>query len=813
MRLLVMILLTTGVVDALVTEVIYNGFQYRLANPGIADLEAMDTGGDDCASLPCPGFDLLDSCTVSPSVPPAPLLGWSTLYLATATGLVPVYPWMASYPTTAIVASGGGSVRLVEAQWSARILLKCTIPCARGTYLNGSDCLPCAVGAYGVDNTCFPCTNAPFNGLYTSNGGLSGLCNFTCPANFFTQAKSTTTLLIGDGATLRSMDTATNALTTRFALPPGHALQGFGAILPSTLDPRAVFVGYASIHLANLTTGNSTRPVVGSGTRGASVDGIGTAAGFNLISAMRSWRNETSLVLVDANNCHLRTVDLRTLLVKTVAGGTCGFANGQGLTARFFSPTDVVITPDEGTAYVADSGNYRIRAVDMTTWAVTILVGSGVGGTTNGIGLSAAVDPRYLALVGNHTLFVRSPGYVRRVDLATLAVTTVASIPYSGGIYPMSLGTTLLYFTADFLVSSLALASYDAILIAGAATARANPFTTLPPTSVAVWGDEVLSPTVSVCLRCATCGPGAYRVCTATSTACIACMSGTASVANGCRVCGAGTYSSPDRSACLACLPGTFSAQGASRCANCSAGTYPRNQQCVPCANGTYSAEGMPVCQPCTGLIPNATWTGPGAASSTNCTFACASGYTLAPDNTACYPCGPGNWSTPGQAQCMPCDVPPGNATYVGMGVSPTSCPFQCDRGFVRIDRVCVPCPAGTRMLPGAANCTNCTAGFYSTPGAVACSSCGSGVYSTPGATACVACPNANAFTVYVGRGTSAACNFICLAGSFVFNATACTPCANGTFAPRLGATACQTCAGGTWSGLGATACTGCMLT
>ena len=796
------------------TELNYNGFQYRLANPGVTDIESVDYGGDDCPSLPCPTFDMPDQCAVSASVPPGED-GWSALYLATPQGLIPTLPWMRSYPGTAIVAADARGVRLTEAGWGARILLKCTIPCPRGTYLNGSDCLPCAVGAYGVNNTCLPCANAPLNAQYTSNGGLSGLCNFTCPANFFAQGKVTTTLLIGDGATLRGLDTATNAFTTLFTLPPGHAVQGFGAILPSTLDPRAVYVGRSSIHLANLTDQNSTRLVAGSGARGPSVDGVGAAAGFSVISAMRAWRGETFLVVVDASNCHLRTVDLRTLAVQTVAGGSaCGFADGQGPAARFAYPTDVVLAPDDGTAYVADSGNFRVRAVDTATWAVTTLGGSGIGGTVNGVGLGAAVDPRYLALMGNHTLFVRSPGFVRRVDLATLAVTTVASMPYSGGIYPISLGGTLLYFTADFLVASLGTAfMYDTIPIVGAANARVAPFAALSPTSVAVLGNETLSATTSVCLRCMTCGPGTYRVCTATATMCMPCQAGTASVAGGCRVCSAGTYSAPDRSACIVCPLGTFSGQAATRCANCSAGTYPNpllQSTCTPCPNGTYSVEGMSRCLPCAGLPPNALWSG-GGVSEGNCTFACAGGYTLTPNGTACYPCGPGNWSVDGI--CSPCDAPPAHSAYVGTGVSPASCPYQCNPGYFRNDtaRACVPCPAGTRMLPGTANCTNCSAGFYSGPGAVVCSTCGGGVYSLGSATACTQCPGANAYTVYVGRGTSAACGFACIRGSFVFNATVCMPCANGTFAPRLGATACQACAGGTWSGLAATACFGCI--
>lgn len=792
------------------TEITFDGFQYRLANPDVSDIETVDYDGDDCRSLPCPTYPLPEECVVSDRVPSNDGLGWAGLYLATAQSLVSIFPWTASYAGTRIVDARDGGVRLTESGWGARILLKCIIPCPRGMFLNGSVCSICPAATWGANNTCFPCTNAPLNAMYLGSGGTTNQCNFTCPANFYSQPKTTASLLIGDASVLRRLDTATNALTTLYTPPPGHPMVGFTSMTVSELDPRIVYVGLYSLHAINLTSGTNTR-IAGGVTR-ATTDGIGTTAGFNSISAIRPWRNGTMLVVVDRLNCHMRTVDLRTLMVKTVAGTTaCGYANGVGLAAQFSNPTDVVIGGD--VAYVADSGNYRIRAVTMGSWNVTTLVGSGVGGTVNGIGTSALVDPRYLALSGN-SLFVRSPGFLRRIDLTTLATTTVASLPYSGGVYPVAFGLPenhMLYYSADSFVGALDTNSFDAIPILGSTT-RGAPFD--QPSFVSVLG-EAVSSTSSVCLRCLTCGPGFFKVCTTTSTACVPCPPGTASAAGGCRTCSAGTYSSPDRSTCAVCPLGTFSAQGVTRCANCSAGTYPSPlllSTCIPCPNGTFATEGMPRCLPCTGLIPNATWNG-GGISEGNCTFACANGYTLNPNETACSPCGPGNWSASGL--CMPCDPPPNNASYVrGVGVAPDACPFQCNAGFVRSGsaRVCIPCPAGTRMMEGATNCTNCSAGFYSGQGAVVCSTCGNGVYSLPGATACTPCQGANnPYIIYVGRGTSVACNFACRQGSYVFNSTTCVPCANGTFAPRLGITTCLACAGGTWSGLAATACVGCV--
>lgn len=43
------------------------------------------------------------------------------------------------------------------------------------------------------------------------------------------------------------------------------------------------------------------------------------------------------------------------------------------------------------------AGNYRIRAVSLPGMAVTTLVGNGAGGSTDGVGTAATVDPRSLS--------------------------------------------------------------------------------------------------------------------------------------------------------------------------------------------------------------------------------------------------------------------------------------------------------------------------------------------------------------------------------------------------------------------------------
>jgi DNA-binding beta-propeller fold protein YncE len=119
-------------------------------------------------------------------------------------------------------------------------------------------------------------------------------------------------------------------------------------------------------------------------------------------------------------------------LVSTVAGERRGDVDGSGRAARFDNPTGVAVGAD-GTIYVADTYNHRIRAVDAA-YHVTTLAGSGPaglagGGDQDGPGEAARFRfPRDLAVDGHGHLYVADTNNhrVRMIDLATHVVTTVA---------------------------------------------------------------------------------------------------------------------------------------------------------------------------------------------------------------------------------------------------------------------------------------------------------------------------------------------------------------------------------------------------
>jgi sugar lactone lactonase YvrE len=81
------------------------------------------------------------------------------------------------------------------------------------------------------------------------------------------------------------------------------------------------------------------------------------------------------LYVADNNNHRIRKINLNASSVTTIAGNgavppASTFAdNSLGMNAKFFYPTNLVVSPDAVNIYVADQGNFRVRKVktDITT--------------------------------------------------------------------------------------------------------------------------------------------------------------------------------------------------------------------------------------------------------------------------------------------------------------------------------------------------------------------------------------------------------------------------------------------------------------
>jgi sugar lactone lactonase YvrE len=153
-----------------------------------------------------------------------------------------------------------------------------------------------------------------------------------------------------------------------------------------------------------------------------SANGNGTAARFNGPTGL-AIDSTGNIFVADTGNSIIRKISPAGV-VTTVAGtaGSTGSTNGTGTAARFRLPAALAVTTT-GILYVADTGNYTIRRIVLSSGAVTTLAGSaGNIGTTEGAGTAA----RFGLVYG---LGVDSSGSIYAADFTA---STIRKITASG---------------------------------------------------------------------------------------------------------------------------------------------------------------------------------------------------------------------------------------------------------------------------------------------------------------------------------------------------------------------------------------------
>ena len=107
---------------------------------------------------------------------------------------------------------------------------------------------------------------------------------------------------------------------------------------------------------------------------------------------------ESILYVLDSNNNCIRAVNITTGAVSTIAGseyGISGNRDGSGIIQAscglFNNPKGIVMNSSGTNLYISDTGNHRICKVVISTGVVTTLAGStsGTSGTTNDTGTAA----------------------------------------------------------------------------------------------------------------------------------------------------------------------------------------------------------------------------------------------------------------------------------------------------------------------------------------------------------------------------------------------------------------------------------------
>jgi sugar lactone lactonase YvrE len=228
------------------------------------------------------------------------------------------------------------------------------------------------------------------------------------------------------------------ATVARFDTPMGVASAGEDVLVADSANH--------TIRRIRLGTGDVTT-LAGSPGEAGSQDGRGSSARFFRPTGVAS-DGAGHLLVADSENRTIRQVDLGSGQVTTLAGapGAEGTQDGRGSQARFSRPSDVV-TNHAGFAFVTDSDGHTVRKIDLGTGQVTTLAGlPGSFGNTDGIGSAARFDmPRGIAYAEPDDLFVADFGNstIRKIAISTAQVTTLAGeaqqTGFADGIGPNAL--------------------------------------------------------------------------------------------------------------------------------------------------------------------------------------------------------------------------------------------------------------------------------------------------------------------------------------------------------------------------------------
>jgi sugar lactone lactonase YvrE len=159
-------------------------------------------------------------------------------------------------------------------------------------------------------------------------------------------------------------------------------------------------------------------PAAGYSTQSISESNATIAEGFNTPSAI-AFDGDGNLIVANTGAHTIARIDFKANKWSVIAGrdGVSGFADGRGGAARFNGPVGLAVS-DDGTIFVADTYNDRIRAISREG-EVRTLAGGGEPGLRDGAGEEARFDtPCGIAIAEDGALLVADTGNhrVRRVE-------------------------------------------------------------------------------------------------------------------------------------------------------------------------------------------------------------------------------------------------------------------------------------------------------------------------------------------------------------------------------------------------------------
>lgn len=265
------------------------------------------------------------------------------------------------------------------------------------------------------------------SGSIGSEDGTGTLARFNYPTSITTDG---TNLYIADRGNhkIRKLVIETGVVTTLAGSGSIGSLDGTGAsatfneVYGITNDGTNLYIA-DTIKIRRIVIATGVVTTLAGNSLG-SEDGTGTAASFNWAFGITT--DGTNLYVADSGNNKIRKIEIATGVVTTLAGsGSEGSADGTGTAATFNEPRGITI--DGVNLYIADSFNNKIRKLNIDTGVVTTLAG-GLRGRADGIGSEASFSTPASLIIDGNSLYVADAGnsLIRKIISDTSTVTTLA---------------------------------------------------------------------------------------------------------------------------------------------------------------------------------------------------------------------------------------------------------------------------------------------------------------------------------------------------------------------------------------------------
>ena len=269
-----------------------------------------------------------------------------------------------------------------------------------GAIIVGNQNLLAAYKAFGVSMVSV--STLAGNGSAGYADGVGPAAKFAFP--FAICADSNGSIYVADTYNHRIRLVSSNGTVSTFA-GTGVAGNADGVIATATFSsPGGIAIGPDGTIYVSDTQGYTIRKIssgvvstlAGSYNNAGSVDGQGSTARFNFPSGI-AVSSSGDLYLAEAGAHKIRKIT-PTGLVSTISGnGSAGFLDGPTGVAQFNTPSAIALAED-GSIYVADSLNNRIRKIGSNAM-VTTIAGNGTATFADGLpGNSSLRKPNGVAL-------------------------------------------------------------------------------------------------------------------------------------------------------------------------------------------------------------------------------------------------------------------------------------------------------------------------------------------------------------------------------------------------------------------------------